>query len=199
MPHSPGSKSTSLRHEGATCGPRERSMTKSQKLCVYNLTSECFLSLGVSPGGDAFSHLAGMFRRRVHGMDEGQWILEPKPIHTLAIFLPHDLVLLDDACHVIDVIESWPSFRIAHLRDNAASLLTLPVHTIYSSQTQPGHQLVISVAEEMQSKLRKLPTQISQKSPETLSGVTPLLVGQSVCNVPQENSGSEPRARQAAI
>ena len=174
-------------------------MTKSQKLCVYNLTSECFLSLGVSPGGDAFSHLAGMFRRHVHGMDEGQWILEPKPIHTLAIFLPHDLVLLDDACYVIDVIESWPSFRIARLRDDAASLLTLPVHTIYSSQTQPGHQLVISVAEEMQSKLRKLPTQISQKSPETLSGVTPLLVGQSVCNVPQENSGSEPRARQAAI
>lgn len=159
-------------------------MTKSQKLCVYNLTSECFLSLGVTPGGDAFSHLAGMFRRRIYGVDEGQWILLPKPIHTLAIFSPHDLVLLDEAFHVIDVIESWPSFRIARLKDDAASLLTLPVHTIYSSQTQSGHQLVISVPEEMESKLRMLPTQISKMPQATLSGVAPLLMGSSACKQP---------------
>lgn len=170
-------------------------MTKSQKLCVYNLTSECFLSLGVSPGGDAFSHLAGMFRRRIHGIDEGQWILQPKPIHTLAIFLPHDLVLLDEGLRVIEVIESWPSFRIARLGDNAASLLTLPVHTIYSSQTQPGHQLVISAAEEMESKLRMLPTQVSKNSQETLSGIAPLLVGKSAHKRPPEGSGSELASR----
>lgn len=171
-------------------------MTKSQKLCVYNLTSECFLSLGVSLGGDAFSHLAGIFRRRLHGTDEGQWILQPKPIHTLAVFLPRDLVLLDEAYRVIDVIESWPSFRIARLRENAASLLALPVHTIYSSQTQPGHQLVISAPEEMQSKLRTAPTQVSEKSLEALSGVAPLLAGRAACKEPQETSAPEPAGGQ---
>ena len=40
------------------------------------------------------------------------------------------------------------AFRISPLIAQAASVLELPTHTIYSSQTQPGDQLVICVAEE---------------------------------------------------
>jgi hypothetical protein len=41
------------------------------------------------------------------------------------------------------------------LKPQAESVLELPTHTIYSSQTQPGDQLVICVAEEMEHRLRK--------------------------------------------
>jgi len=50
--------------------------------------------------------------------------------------------------------ESFPAFRVAPWRKQAASVLQLPLHTIYSSQTQLGDQLVICVANEMEHQLR---------------------------------------------
>lgn len=142
-----------------------------QKYCVYNQTSECFLSLGASLAADAFGYLGQMFRtRHVKVPDEGQWVLEPKPIHTLRLFSSRDLVILDSNYRVLEVIESWPSLRFVRLRDDAASMLTLPVHTIYSSQTQPGHQLVICVPEEMKERLRST----SGTAPENPEALHPL-------------------------
>lgn len=129
-----------------------------QKYCVYNQTSECFLSLGASMADDAIGYLGQLLRsRRPRVSDEGQWVQEPKPIHTLRLFSSRDLVILDSQHRVLEAIESWPSLRFIRLREDAASMLTLPVHTIYSSQTQPGHQLVICAPEEMKEKLRSSP------------------------------------------
>jgi hypothetical protein len=44
------------------------------------------------------------------------------------------------------------------LSQRAASVLALPAHSIYSSQTQAGDQIVLCVAEEMQSRLEGLST-----------------------------------------
>jgi hypothetical protein len=129
-----------------------------QKYCVYNQTSECFLSLGASLAADALDHLGQMFRNRHAKIaDEGQWVLQPKPIHTLRLFSARDIVILDAHYRVLEAVESWPSLRFIRLREDAVSMLTLPVHTIYSSQTLPGHQLVICVPEEMKERLRSLP------------------------------------------
>lgn len=126
-----------------------------QKYCVYNQNSECFLSLGATLADDALGYLGRMFRNRgPRASDEGQWVLEPKPIHTLRLFSPRDLVILDAQLRVLEVIESWPSLRFVPLREEAASMLTLPVHTIYSSQTQLGHRLIICLPEEMKERLR---------------------------------------------
>ncbi|MGH9589978.1 MAG: hypothetical protein ACRD25_06260, partial [Terracidiphilus sp.] len=95
--------------------------------------------------------------RRPRGSDEGQWVLQPKPIHTLRLFSSRDLVILDAQFRVLEAIESWPSLRFVPLREEAASMLTLPVHTIYSSQTQPGHRLIICLPEEMKERLRSAP------------------------------------------
>ena len=129
-----------------------------QKYCVYNQTSECFLSLGASLAADALGYLGEIFaKRHAKVADEGQWVLQPKPIHTLRLFSARDLVILDAHYRVLEAIESWPSLRFIRLREDAASMLTLPVHTIYSSQTLPGHQLVICVPEEMKDRLRSIP------------------------------------------
>lgn len=126
-----------------------------QKYCVFNQTSECFLSLGVSLAADALGYLGQMFRNGRKAADESQWVLEPKPIHSLRLFSSRDLIILDEQYRVLEAIESWPSFRIVHFRDDAASMLSLPVHTIYSSQTQAGHQFIICLPEQMQEKLRE--------------------------------------------
>lgn len=159
-----------------------------QKYCVYNQTSECFLSLGASLAGDALGYLGQMFRNRhAKTPDEGQWVLQPKPIHTMRLFSTRDLVILDADYRVLEVIESWPSLRFIRLRDDAASLLTLPVHTIYSSQTQPGHKLVICLPEEMKQKLHPAP----EPATETAKEQTPDAALSSTKSSPQSLPGRQ--------
>jgi len=69
------------------------------------------------------------------------------------LFFPLDLIYLDENCRVIHLVEYFPSFRIGPLKTQAESVLELPTHTIYSSHTQAGDQLVICVAEDMQQRL----------------------------------------------
>jgi hypothetical protein len=68
---------------------------------------------------------------------------------------PLDLIYLDEDCRVIEVVESFPTFRVTPSSPQAASVLALPTHSIYSSQTQQGDQLVLCVAEEMQRRLER--------------------------------------------
>jgi uncharacterized protein len=70
------------------------------------------------------------------------------------VLFPLDLIYLNDNYQVIHLIEYFPTFRIAPLKTNAASVLEMPPHTIYSSQTHTGDQLIICPPEEMESRLR---------------------------------------------
>jgi uncharacterized membrane protein (UPF0127 family) len=121
--------------------------------CVYNLTRECFLNLGVTVADTSFARLKGLIGRLRLRSSEGLWVVPSSGVHTFGVLFPLDLIYLDDRCRVIKVIEYFPTFRIAPLKIKAASVLELPPHTIYSSQTQPGDLLVICPAEEMESRL----------------------------------------------
>jgi uncharacterized protein len=127
---------------------------KSRTYCVYNQTRECFLSLDVKAADTTLSRLRGLIGRLQLRSDEGIWVLPSRGIHTLGLRFPLDLIYLDEHCRVIHLVECLPSFRIAPLKAQAESVLELPSHTIYSSQTREGDQLVICVAEEMEQRLR---------------------------------------------
>ena len=122
--------------------------------CVYNETRECFLSLNVRPADTMFSRLKGLIGRLRLRADEGIWVVPSRGVHTLGLFFPLDLIYLDENHRVIHLMEYFPSFRIGPLKTNAESVLELPTHTIYSSHTQIGDQLVICVAEDLKRKLR---------------------------------------------
>jgi uncharacterized protein len=121
--------------------------------CVYNQTRETFLSLSVTAADTMFSRLRGFIGRFKLGADEGIWLVPSRGVHTLGVLVPLDLIYLDENYRVIHLVEYFPAFRIAPLRAQAESVLELPTHTIYSSQTQPGDQLVICVADEMNYRL----------------------------------------------
>jgi uncharacterized membrane protein (UPF0127 family) len=127
---------------------------KRRTYCVYNQTRECFLSLDVAAADTIFSRLRGLIGRLKLRSDEGIWVVPSRGIHTLGLLFPLDLIYLDEHYRVIHLVEYFPSFRIAPLKTQAESVLELPTHTIYSSQTQPGDQLVICVAEEMENRLK---------------------------------------------
>ena len=125
--------------------------------CVYNQTSESFLSLGVTHEHSMFAHVARLLAHRPRRYDEGKWVEHPKAVHLLRFFSSRDLVFLDDKHRVIATLEYFPPFRVAPIAPEVASVLALPVDTVASSQTQPGNQLVICVAEELEFRLRRMP------------------------------------------
>ena len=129
----------------------QKSMER-RSYCVYNQTRECFLCLGVTPAETVLARLKGLIGRLKLKLDEGLWVVPSQGVHTLGVLFPLDLIYLDENHRVIHVIEHFPRFRIAPLRIKAASVLELPTHTIYSSQTQPGDQLIICAVEEIESR-----------------------------------------------
>jgi len=131
---------------------------ESQKFCVYNQTRESFLSLGVTVADSAQGRLTGLLERLTIKPDSGLWIMPYRGIPLARGISPIDLVYLDRDYRVIQEVESFPTSTVEPMKEEAASALVLPAHTIYSSQTQPGDQLVICVAEEMERKLERLST-----------------------------------------
>jgi uncharacterized membrane protein (UPF0127 family) len=123
--------------------------------CVYNQTRESFLSLGVTPADTTFARLKGLIGRLQLRVDEGLWVVPSCGVHTVGVLFPLDLIYLDENHQVIHVIEHFPRFRIAPLRTQATSVLELPTHTIYSSQTQSGDQLLICAVEEIVSRFNR--------------------------------------------
>lgn len=125
--------------------------------CVYNQTTESFLSLSVTVGDKKVDRLKELFSKGALRADEGCWITKPSGWETMSLFETRDLLYLNENQQVIDVIESYPRFRVAPQRPHAVSLLALPERTVYASQTQPGNQLVIGAVEEVEFRLRTLP------------------------------------------
>ncbi len=132
---------------------------ETRRFCVYNQTSECFLSLGVIVAETVMSQFKSLVGRHTQRYDEGLWVVPSSGFHSfkLGAVVPLDLVYLDRNYRVVHLVESFQKFRIAPVKFNAASVLALSPHTIYSSQTQLGNQLVICVAEEMGFQLGSSP------------------------------------------
>lgn len=129
---------------------------ESQKFCVYNRTRESFLSLGVTVADTALENLKALIEQLAVTADNGLWMTPYRGIPVMRGLSSIDLVFLDEDYQVIDQVESYPSEAVPLLNRPAASALALPDHTLYSSQTHPGDQLVICVAEEMESRLAQL-------------------------------------------
>ena len=124
------------------------------RYCVYNQTRESFLSLRVAAADNPVARLTGLIGRFRLTSDEGLWMVPSRGVHTFGVLFPLDLIYLDQDHRVIHAVESFPAFSIAPLLRQAESVLELPTHTIYSSQTQLGDQLLICVAEEMEQRLK---------------------------------------------
>lgn len=134
--------------------------------CAYNHSRECFLGLDIATADLSSAELAEKMKSLSLGSGCGLWIV-PFRGH-LASGSPSavDLILLDNDCRVLATVESFPT-NITNLSDlKVASILALPAHSIYSSQTQVGDQLVVCEAEEMERRLEELAAGLGEISIE---------------------------------
>ena len=127
-----------------------------RRLCAYNQTRECFLGLEVATTSMEYAELVRLFQKLMLKSGEGLWISPFRGIPETDMRAPLDLIYLDEDCQVIEVVESYPTFRVSPSSPHPASVLALPIHSIYSSQSQSGDQLVLCLAEEMQGRLEKI-------------------------------------------
>ncbi len=123
--------------------------------CAYNQTRECFLGLHIVIADIETPQLRHRLATLSLKSGEGLWL---KPFREIPanIGSPLDLVYLDEEHRVIETVESFPTFLASPSIPHAASLLVLPLHSIYWSQTQRGDQLMLCEAEEMQNCLGKM-------------------------------------------
>jgi hypothetical protein len=148
-------------HPAAGYSTKAGGYMETRKLCAYNQTRECFLGLEVAGADLSLSRLKDQLATLALKSGEGLWLLPFRGIPEWGVRAPLDLVYLDQDCRVLDVVESFPVFRVNAATPQAASVLALPTHSIYSSQTQPGDLLVLCVAEEMQQRLERFTGSVS--------------------------------------
>ncbi|MGA2535069.1 MAG: hypothetical protein ABSF53_03570 [Terracidiphilus sp.] len=127
----------------------------SRKLCAYNQTRECFLGLEVEGADLSLAKLKDRIVSLTLKSGEGLWLAPFRGLPEWGIRVPLDLLYLDADSKVIDVVESYPVFRANAATLQPATVLALPTHSIYSSQTQVGDQLVLCAADEMQQRLER--------------------------------------------
>jgi hypothetical protein len=152
-----------------TAGGRE--VMESRTHCAYNQTRECFLGLEVWTADLPSAGIGELISGRPLKSGEGVWLMPFHGIPASSVPAPLDLIYLDDECRVIETVESFPTFQASSSIPKPGSVLALPAHSIYSSQTQPGDQLVLCVAEEMEQRLERLAKSASE------STAVPTIVG----------------------
>jgi uncharacterized membrane protein (UPF0127 family) len=130
-----------------------RSTVSKERYCVFNLTRQAFLSLGVSIADTQWGRLRGLIGRLRLRCDEGLWVVPSQGVHTIGLTFPIDVVYLDANSRVIHVVEHLGPFRAGPLRRRSRSVLELPTRSVFCSNTQIGDQFLICPAEELASQL----------------------------------------------
>jgi len=142
--------------ESAAGMPQAKGIMESRTHCAYNQTRECFLGLEVRAADLSSASVGELMTARSLKSGEGLWMTPFRGIPPAAVPAPLALIYLDRDRRVIDLVESFPTFQVSSSSPKPESVLALPAHSIYSSQTQPGDQLVLCVAEEMEQQLEQL-------------------------------------------
>lgn len=113
---------------------------------VYNKTRETFIATQAEVADSYVSRLVGLLGRtkRWAQLGRGMWIVPSRGVHTIGMLFPIDLIFLSKQKEVVHVEEHVRPFRISKVSLKAESVLELPPHTIYRSNTQVGDQLEIA-------------------------------------------------------
>ena len=124
----------------------ETSPVGGNYVCVYNKTRERFIATHARVADGYFSRLVGLLgtnRRWAHA-GTGLWIVPSHGVHTIGMLYALDLVFLDRNLVVVDVEEHVRPFRISKVSFKSNSVLELPVHTVFRTETRVGDQLEVS-------------------------------------------------------
>jgi hypothetical protein len=125
--------------------------------CAYNQTRECVLGLQIVVGDFSLASLREWMATLTPNSAAGIWMVPFRGVLAADAGVPVDLLYLDEDNRVLDAVEFFPTFRVSPSSPTAASVLALPSHSIFASQTQRGDRLMLCSAEEMKWRLEQIP------------------------------------------
>ena len=119
----------------------------AQRAYAYNQTRQAFLASELEVADTHWSRLRGLIGRRAASFQSGRglWIVPCHGVHTLAMGYAIDVVYLDASKVVVYVEESVKPWRLTPLRMDAATVIEVPCHTVWSTDTRVGDQIEIVV------------------------------------------------------
>lgn len=127
----------------------ERDRTQPEKdirLLVINESRRTTLATHLEVAESSARRSKGLLGRKALEPGGGLWIKPCEAVHTIGMQFPIDLVYLDRKHRVRKVRHSVPPWRLSACLV-AHSILELPAGTIHQTQTQPGDQLNIAIAD----------------------------------------------------
>jgi uncharacterized protein len=118
----------------------------SRSVCVYNKTRETFVATEAAVADNYVRRLVGLLGKtgRWAKLGRGLWIIPSRGVHSIGMLFPIDLVFLNKEKKVVHLEEHFRPFRVSRVSLKATSVLELPTHTIYRSNTKIGDILEIS-------------------------------------------------------
>jgi len=127
----------------AVSGP---DLSGAEYVSVYNKTSERFVATRVKVADGYFSRLVGLLGTtpRWARPGNGLWIVPSHGVHTIGMLYALDLIFLDNKKVVVDIEEHVRPFRISKVSLKANSILELPTHTVFRTETKIGDRLEFS-------------------------------------------------------
>ena len=120
---------------------------------AFNQTRQAFLASELEVADTHWSRLKGLIGRGLDNFRSGKglWIVPCHGVHTLAMGYAIDVVFLDAAKLVVHVEENVKPWRFTPLRLDAATVIEVPCHTVWSTGTRVGDriEIVVEKAEEI--------------------------------------------------
>jgi len=141
-----------------------------QTYYAFNKTRESFLGLSIMSPRTLFGRLRGLLGRLRIGLGEGLWLIPSRGIHTIGMLFPIDVIYLDADYRVIHLVEHLRPLRISPIRLRSSSLLQVPAHTIYASQTKLGDRMLICPPHEMETYLANANGRASEETSQEATG-----------------------------
>ncbi len=136
--------------------PGNQSAPQPQIYCAYNQTRQQFLCSHVLVNDLSPEDLNNSLAKLTPGSSIGLWLAPFRGISANRISSPIDLVFLDRNNSVLAVVESFPVTPLTTSNWPSDAVLVLPAHSIASSGTLVGDQVVLCSPEKMLRRLRDL-------------------------------------------
>lgn len=115
---------------------------------AFNRTRRSYLATNLRVAATHWSRLRGLMLadRRSFGGGQGLWIVPSHGVHTFAMRFPIDVVYLNADRVVVYMRQNLQPWRVAAVRQQAASVLELPGSTLGPTGTVVGDEIEIVVA-----------------------------------------------------
>ena len=130
--------------------------SEARNRCGYNKTRGYILGVEIACGDFSAPNLTDRLPLLAPKSGAGLWMVPFRGIPAMDAPVPLDLIYLDRDRRVIETVEFFPTFRVSPSSPPAASVLALPVHSIFASHTQPGDQIAFGHVEDVEHELALL-------------------------------------------